>query len=121
MQLMPATSRLIADRIRDQRPDTEDLYRPEINIRLGAHHLARLMDRYGRNRALVAAAYNAGEGRVERWLEDASGTSTPVWIERIPFRETRDYVKNVLFYHYIYRHKVGEPGPVLDAHERTVP
>ena len=121
MQLMPATSRLIADRIRDRRPNAEDLYRPEINIRLGAHHLARLMDRYGRNRALVAAAYNAGEGRVERWLEDASGMPTPVWIERIPFRETRDYVKNVLFYHYIYRHKVGEPGPVLDPHERTVP
>lgn len=121
MQLMPATSRLIADRIRDQRPKTEDLYRPEINIRLGAHHLARLMDRYGRNRALVAAAYNAGEGRVERWLDDASGMSTPVWIERIPFRETRDYVKNVLFYHYIYRQKVGEPGPVLDVHERTIP
>ena len=121
MQLMPATSRLIADRIRDRRPNAEDLYRPETNIRLGAHHLARLMDRYGRNRALVAAAYNAGEGRVERWLEDASGMSTPVWIERIPFRETRGYVKNVLFYHYIYRQKVGEPGPVLDAHERTIP
>ena len=121
MQLMPATSRLIADRIRDRRPNTEDLYRPDTNIRLGAHHLARLMDRYGRNRALVAAAYNAGEGRVERWLEDASGMSTPVWIERIPFRETRDYVKNVLFYHYVYRHRVGEPGPVLDTHERTIP
>ncbi len=121
MQLMPATSRLISDRIRERRPNTEDLYRPEINIRLGAHHLARLMDHYGRNRALVAAAYNAGEGRVERWLEDASGMSLPVWIERIPLRETRDYVKNVLFYHYIYRHKVGEPGPVLDAHERTIP
>ena len=121
MQLMPATSRLIADRIRDRRPNTEDLYRPETNIRLGAHHVARLMDRYGRNRALVAAAYNAGEGRVERWRENASGLPTPVWIERIPFRETRDYVKNVLFYHYIYRQKVGEPGPVLDAHERTIP
>ena len=121
MQLMPATSRLIADRIRDPRPSVEDLYRPEINIRLGAHHLARVMDRYGRNRALVAAAYNAGEGRVERWLEDASGMPTPVWIERIPFRETRGYVKNVLFYDYIYRHKVGEPGPVLDVHERIVP
>ena len=121
MQLMPATSRLVADRIRDRRPSTADLYRPDTNIRLGAHHLARLMDRYGRNRALVAAAYNAGEGRVERWLEDASGMSTPVWIERIPFRETRDYVKNVLFYHYVYRHKVGEPGPVLAIHERTIP
>ena len=121
MQLMPATSRLVADRIRDQRPDVADLYQPAINIRLGAHHLARLMDRYGRNRALVAAAYNAGEGRVDRWLEDASGMATPVWIERIPFRETRDYVKNVLFYHYVYRQKVGQPGPVLTRRERTIP
>ena len=121
MQLMPATARLVADRIRDRRPNTDDLYRPETNIRFGAHHLARLMDRYGGNRALAAAAYNAGEGRVGRWLKDASGMATPVWIERIPFRETRDYVKNVLFYHYVYRHKVGEPGPILDAHERIIP
>ena len=121
MQLMPATSRLIADRIRDRRPGTDELYQPALNIRLGAHHLAKLMDRYGGNRALVAAAYNAGEGRVKRWREGASGMPTPVWIERIPFRETRDYVKNVLFYHYIYRHKVGEPGPVLATHERTIP
>ncbi|MYA18538.1 MAG: transglycosylase SLT domain-containing protein [Gammaproteobacteria bacterium] len=121
MQLMPATARLIADRIRDKRPHTDELYRPETNIRFGAHHLARLMDRYGRNRALVAAAYNAGEGRVAQWLEDTSGMATPVWIERIPFRETRDYVKNVLFYHYVYRHEVGEPGPVLFTHERTIP
>lgn len=121
MQIMPATSRLIADRIRDKRPSTAELHQPATNIRLGAHHLARLMDRYSRNRALVAAAYNAGEGRVARWLEGASGLATPVWIERIPFRETRDYVKNVLFYHYVYRHQIGEPGPVLGTHERTVP
>lgn len=121
MQLMPATARLVADRIRDTRPHTDELYRPETNIRFGAHHLAKLMDRYDRNRALVAAAYNAGEGRVARWLKDASGMATPVWIERIPFRETRDYVKNVLFYDYVYRHKVGEPGPVLYSHERIIP
>ena len=120
MQLMPATARLIADRVRDKRPSVEDLYRPETNVRLGAHHLARLMAEYGNNRVLAAAAYNAGEGRVERWLKDASGMSTAVWIERIPFRETRDYVKNVLFYHYIYRHLVGEPGSVLAAHERAI-
>ncbi len=121
MQLMPATARLVADRIRDQRPRTDDLYLPATNIRLGAHHLARLMDRYGRNRALVAAAYNAGEGRVARWRDGTSGMATPVWIERIPFRETRDYVKNVLFYDYVYRQRVGEPGAVLYGHERFIP
>ena len=121
MQLMPATARLVADRIRDQRPSTDDLYLPATNIRLGAHHLAKLMDRYGRNRALVAAAYNAGEGRVARWRDGTSGMATPVWIERIPFRETRDYVKNVLFYDYVYRQKVGEPGTVLYGHEQVIP
>ena len=121
MQLMPATARLVADRVRDRRPTADELYLPETNVRLGAHHLARLMTRYGGNRALATAAYNAGEGRVERWLKDASGMPTAVWIERIPFRETRDYVKNVLFYHYVYRHKIGEPGPVLANHERTIP
>ena len=72
MQLMPATARIIADRVRAKRPSREELFDPAVNARLAAHHLARLMRRYRGNRALVAAAYNAGERRVDRWLKDAA-------------------------------------------------
>ncbi len=120
MQLMPATARLVADRVRVPRPSGDDLFDPHVNIHLGAHHLAALMTRYRGNRALAAAAYNAGERRVDRWLEDASGIPTRVWIERIPFRETREYVKGVIAFNYVYNHLSGSLRPVLAAHERTI-
>lgn len=121
MQLMPTTANLVADRLREKRPSIDDLLHPDTNVRLGAHHLAALMGKYGGNRALAVAAYNAGESRVQQWLKDASGMPTAVWIERIPFRETRDYVKNVLLANTIYAHKTGQPGPVLETHERLIP
>ena len=120
MQLMPATARIIADRVRAKRPSREELFDPAVNARLAAHHLARLMRRYRGNRALVAAAYNAGERRVDRWLKDAAGWPTAVWVERIPFRETRDYVKGVIAFAHVYARLAGTQPPVLAAHERTI-
>lgn len=120
MQLMPPTARLVADRLRVARPSAGDLFDPNVNVRLGAHHFAALMVRYGGNRVLAAAAYNAGEGRVERWLKGAEGMPTTVWIERIPFRETRDYAKGIVAYACVYSRLLGAPAPVLGEHERIV-
>lgn len=121
MQLMPATARGVADRIRDRRPSTEDLLRPDTSVRLGAHHLAGLMSRYDGHRVLAIAAYNAGESRIDRWLKGASGMPTAVWVERIPFQETRAYVKNVLVAATIYGQRTGTPGPMLRPKERVIP
>ena len=120
MQLMPPTARMVADRIGVARPGREDLAQAHVNVRLGAHHFAALMARYDGNRALAAAAYNAGEGRVRRWRQDAEQMPTQVWIERIPFRETRDYVKGVIAFDCVYSRLLGQPAPVLGAHERFV-
>ena len=119
MQLMPATARLTATRARLERPNRADLADPHVNVRLGAHHFAMLMKRYG-NRALAAAAYNAGEGRVARWTKGVRAMPTTVWIERIPFRETRDYVKGVLAFQCVYSRLLGDPVPMLAARERAV-
>ena len=121
MQLMPATARHIADRLRVARPSAKDLVDPNTNVHLAANHLAALMARHGRNRALVAAAYNAGEHRLTRWLKDAGGMPTDVWIERIPFRETRDYVKGVIAFNHVYDRLLGVSKPVLGDHERVIP
>ncbi len=121
MQLMPATARHVAGRVRVRLPSPNDLFDPNTNVRLGAHHLAALMNRYDNHRALAAAAYNAGETRVARWRKGASGMPTDVWIERIPFRETRDYVKGVIAFHHIYSRLLGNPAPVLGDHERLIP
>ena len=120
MQLMPATARLVADRLRYPRPSASALFDPQVNVRLGAHHFAALLARYRGNRVLAAAAYNAGESRVKRWLKDAEGMPTEVWIERIPFRETRDYAKGIVAFSCVYSRLLGAPAPVLASHERTV-
>jgi soluble lytic murein transglycosylase len=90
-------------------------------VELSGHHLARLMARYGNQRPLVAAAYNAGQYRVDRWIKDKSGTPIDVWIETIPFHETRNYVKNVLAFAQVYGHLLNSPVPMLHVHEATVP
>ena len=121
MQLMPRTARSTADKIREKQPDLDALMDPLINIRLGAHYLAELMTRYDANRAVAAAAYNAGPTRVDEWLRRFSGIETVAWIEQIPLRETKSYVKNVLAGSYVYSQILGNPLPVLAAHERRVP
>jgi soluble lytic murein transglycosylase len=121
MQLLPSTARLVARRAEFKIPRTADLYKPETNIRLGSYHLARLAERYQRSRPLMAAAYNAGEHRVDRWIADASGTPMDVWVEGIPFRETRNYVKNIVAFSHVYSRILGQAQPVLAAYERRVP
>lgn len=121
MQLIHPTAERVAKRVGMSEPSTSELYFPAVNIELGGHHLASLMARYGNRRPLAAAAYNAGEHRVDRWIEDASGEWMDVWIETIPFRETRNYVKNVMAYAEVYGYRRGSPRPMLEAHETRVP
>jgi soluble lytic murein transglycosylase len=121
MQLIPPTAERVARRVGITEPSTSDLYEPALNIELAGHHLASLMGRYGQRRPLVAAAYNAGEHRVDRWIREDSGQWMDVWIESIPFRETRNYVKNVMAFARVYGHRRGIPRPMLEAHEAVIP
>lgn len=120
MQLMPPTANMVAGRLGVASPSVADLYDPRLNIELGGHHLASLLNRYGQNRPLAAAAYNAGEGRVDRWLRSSNGQSMDVWIENIPFSETRNYVKNVLAFTQVYAQILNSPVPMLEAPGSTV-
>ena len=95
MQLMPDVGRAVARAQRFPRWDDALLYQPDVNIRLGTAHLAGLMERYD---ALphVLAAYNAGESRVTRWRRKGGAADDPeLFTERIPYAETRDYVRIV--------------------------
>lgn len=97
MQLMPGTARLVARDLGMVAPTTKQLYQPALNIRLGSTYLADLLKRYQGNRILALAAYNAGPHRVDRWLADTP-VDHDVFIESIPFHETREYVQAVLAY-----------------------
>ena len=96
MQLMPATGKSVARQISLPYSGLATLTDPDKNIRLGTSYLGQMAERYGGNRILATAAYNAGPHRVDRWLPQAGHVDPRIWIENIPFNETRGYVKRVL-------------------------
>ncbi len=118
MQLMPGTARQTAGRV-GLSVSNDDLYDPDINIRLGSHYMAELLEDFAGNRILAAAAYNAGPNRVRQWLRRSADNPLPVdkWIETIPFAETRGYVQNVLAYSVIYAYRQGDRLPLLSDTE----
>ena len=120
MQLLPSTAKLVARRAKLRSPAANDLYDPSTNIQLGSYHLAWLAERYDGQLPLAAAAYNAGEHRVDRWIKDQQGQPMDVWIEKIPFHETRNYVKNVLAFRHVYSRLLNSPSPILTTTERYV-
>ena len=96
MQLMPATGREAAREISLPWVGAATLTNSVSNIRLGTYYLGKMLKRFGDNRILATAAYNAGPARVERWLPSEQDLDARIWIENIPFNETRSYVRRVL-------------------------
>ena len=96
MQLMPATGRQVAREIRLPYSGLDTLTNPTHNIRLGTTYLGQMAERYSGNRVLATAAYNAGPHRVDRWLPESGDIDARIWIENIPFNETRKYVRRVM-------------------------
>ncbi len=105
MQLMPDVGRAIARSRGIRNLETERLFDPNLNIQLGTTHLRALI-RADRDDAHTLAAYNAGESRLARWLKKSGASDPELFTERIPFVETRDYVRAVIrnkaFYRTLY-------------------
>lgn len=121
MQLMPATARQTARSI-GVKYNYWSLIDPDHNIQLGSTYINQLMEQFDGNRVLAAAAYNAGPNRVKRWIK-SSEQQVPydVWIETIPFKETRKYVQNILSYSVIYGYRLGNQTPMLTDAENQHP
>jgi len=96
MQLMPATGKETALEIQLPYAGRTTLTDSSSNIRLGTVYLGKMYERFADNRVLATAAYNAGPHRVKSWLPESGYRDARVWIENIPFRETRKYVRRVL-------------------------
>ncbi|WP_083481511.1 transglycosylase SLT domain-containing protein [Agarivorans gilvus] len=122
MQLMPATAKETARKIGFSYRSRQQLFEPEDNIRLGSAYFDGLMNRYQGNRILAAAAYNAGPHRVNRWLDERGDVPADVWVESIPFRETRHYVQSVLAYQLVYQYRRKQQlSPFLTPNELAYP
>ncbi len=118
MQLMPATAKETAKRFGIPLSSPQQVLNPNVNIQLGAAYLSQIYGQFNGNRVLASAAYNAGPGRVRQWLKNADHLPFDVWVENIPFDETRQYVQNVLTYSVIYGQKLNAPQPLVEWHER---
>lgn len=113
MQLLPATAKHVAEKNGLPYQAGFLTANPDMNIRLGSLYLKQMVDRFDGSYPLALAAYNAGPGRVDRWVKQFGdprrGEIDLVdWIERIPYTETRNYVERVLEGVYIYRLKLQD-------------
>jgi soluble lytic murein transglycosylase len=101
MQLLPATAKHTAKAWDLPAPTRASLLQPSVNVPLGAAYLRGLVDRFGGQAPLAIASYNAGPGAVGRWLPDAP-VSADVWVENIPYNETRGYVQRVSWHMIVF-------------------
>lgn len=109
LQLLPSTAETIAVRNGIAWQGPESLYRPEVNILLGAGALRDVIDTYDGQAYQAIGAYNAGPTAVNRWLA-ARGTLDPdFWIETVPYKETREYIPRVLSFSVIYDWRLKQP------------
>ena len=118
MQLMPATARFISGNRRYRGRGRNHLYNPELNISLGQKYFQYLLNHeaISGDVILATAAYNGGPGNLMKWQRRLGRGDDPlVFIESIPSRETRIFVERVLANFWIYRHRLGQPVPSLDA------
>lgn len=102
MQLLPGTAKAEAARLGLAWRGPASLFDPNANLALGTAHLAQMLARHGGKPYLATAAYNAGPTPVARWLAQRPPQAPDLWIETIPYRETRDYVARILAFSAIY-------------------
>jgi soluble lytic murein transglycosylase len=103
MQVMPGTARYLSKK----KVKRNSLFNPNKNVELGTQYMRYLMDKMDNNPILATASYNAGWRRVKQWQPEKDNVPLDLWIETIPYKETRNYVKAVLAYQQIYSQHLG--------------
>ncbi|MGE5318774.1 MAG: transglycosylase SLT domain-containing protein [Hyphomicrobiaceae bacterium] len=120
MQIMPATARWIAKQLGIKRFRVAEMHDPARNIQFGAYYLKHVQSTLDGSPVLATAAYNAGPGRAQRW-RDTKPMEAAVYIESIPFAETRDYVKKVMSNAMYYAARFGQPSVLLRERLGMIP
>jgi soluble lytic murein transglycosylase len=110
MQLMPKTAHWIANVTPAARPEAAHYRAPSSNIWLGSWYLRNLVDRYNANAVNVLGAYNAGPQAMDRWIERFGDLQVDEFAERVPYTETRNYIRRTLESFMIY-HALYDPPP----------
>ncbi len=121
MQIMPGTGKYIAKSLNLPYRRRQALLDTNTNIRFGTHYLGSLLRKLNQHRTLATAAYNAGPHRVKKWLPNGQDVSGELWVETVPFRETRKYLTRVLAYTAIYENRIGKRPTPISQILSTVP
>jgi len=103
MQLMPDTAEWVIEQANLPATMIQQMHNPRVNIEIGAWYIAFLERKFHQNHYAVIAAYNAGQGNVEKWLREDTWDGTQQHLGDIPFGETRHYVQRVLYFYGKYR------------------
>lgn len=111
MQLLPGTARSLAGAAGLRRVETASLKQPDVNLRLGSVYLASLLRTHGDRVEEALMAYNAGMGRLARWRSFPEYGDPDLFLERIPYRETREYVRIIRESASIYAYLYGAMEP----------
>jgi soluble lytic murein transglycosylase len=114
MQMVTSTASAVARRWHLSSPGRDGLFDPSIAVPLGAAYFRELLDRYGEQLTLSLAAYNAGPAAVARWLP-RTPMDADIWIENIPYNETRGYVQHILEHIVAFASVRGAQAPRLDV------
>ncbi|MGR9044022.1 MAG: transglycosylase SLT domain-containing protein [Gammaproteobacteria bacterium] len=120
MQIMPQTGRQIAKSLKEKWNSVASLFDPSVNVKYGTYYYKQMLDRFDGHFALAAAAYNAGPGRVQSWLPKYGPMPADIWIETIPFKETREYVTAVLSYAIIYQQRMKRNAITIKQFMRDI-
>ena len=108
MQLLPITAQTTAKREKIVLIDKQQLFIPQKNIELGVAYLHQLSPIMHSNIVLIAGAYNAGPKQIKAWLKNHQTDSLDIWIESLPWLETRNYIKNIIAFYAVYQYRLKQ-------------
>jgi soluble lytic murein transglycosylase len=114
MQMLPLTAVAVARRWHLKPPSRDELFEPAVAVPLGAAYLRELLSKYAGNMVLALASYNAGPAAVERWTP-LKPTDPDIWIENIPYNETRGYVQHIFEHIVAFAYVEGSEPPRLQS------
>jgi soluble lytic murein transglycosylase len=106
MQIMPTTAKSISKYGKIAYLDKKQLFLSQKNIQIGAAYLQQLTKRFHNHPILIAAAYNAGPRQAAYWQKNHSPKEIDVWVETLPWQETRNYLKNIIAFYAVYQYRM---------------
>ena len=121
MQIMPGTGRSIARSLNRKLRSKYQLLEADTSLLYGSTYLRTLLNRLNDHPVLATAAYNAGPHRVERWRPEEGDVDADLWIEVVPFRETREYLRRVVTYTVIYEQRLSREPVRLSVRLSPIP